>query len=27
LRGDDVATLQSLLTEIGFDCGRVDGII
>lgn len=26
MRGDDVATLQSRLTEIGFDCGRVDGI-
>jgi N-acetylmuramoyl-L-alanine amidase len=26
LRGDDVATLQSRLTEMGFDCGRVDGV-
>ena len=26
LRGDDVAELQSLLTRLGFDCGRVDGI-
>ena len=26
LRGDDVAALQSRLTEMGFDCGRVDGI-
>jgi len=26
MRGDDVATLQSRLTEMGFDCGRVDGI-
>ena len=24
--GDDVAALQSRLTEMGFDCGRVDGI-
>ena len=24
MRGDDVATLQSRLTEMGFDCGRVD---
>ena len=27
MRGDDVATLQSRLTEMGFDCGRVDGIL
>lgn len=26
MRGDDVATLQSRLTEMGFDCGRVDGV-
>jgi N-acetylmuramoyl-L-alanine amidase len=26
LRGDDIATLQSRLTEMGFDCGRVDGV-
>lgn len=26
LHGDDIATLQSRLTEMGFDCGRVDGI-
>lgn len=26
MRGDDIATLQSRLTEMGFDCGRVDGI-
>ena len=26
LRGDDVATLQSRLTEMGFDCGRVDAV-
>ena len=26
LQGDDVATLQSRLVEMGFDCGRVDGI-
>ena len=26
MRGDDVAALQSRLTEMGFDCGRVDGI-
>ena len=26
LRGDDVATLQARLTEMGFDCGRVDGV-
>ena len=26
MRGDDVATLQSRLTDMGFDCGRVDGI-
>ena len=27
LRGDDVATLQSALSHIGFDCGKVDGIL
>jgi N-acetylmuramoyl-L-alanine amidase len=27
LRGDDVAELQSWLGRIGFDCGRVDGIL
>jgi N-acetylmuramoyl-L-alanine amidase len=27
LRGDDVAELQSGLSRIGFDCGRVDGIL
>lgn len=26
MRGDDVAALQIRLTEMGFDCGRVDGI-
>ncbi len=26
-RGDDVGTLQSWLTRLGFDCGRVDGIL
>ena len=26
MRGDDVAALQSRLIEIGFNCGRVDGI-
>ncbi len=26
MHGDDVAALQSRLTEMGFDCGRVDGI-
>ena len=26
MRGDDVAALQSRLTEMGFDCGRVYGI-
>lgn len=26
MRGDDVATLQSLLGKLGFDCGRIDGI-
>ena len=26
MRGDDVAELQSRLTEMGFNCGRVDGI-
>jgi N-acetylmuramoyl-L-alanine amidase len=26
MRGDDVATLQVRLTEMGFNCGRVDGI-
>ena len=27
LRGDDVAELQLLLSQIGFDCGRVDGFL
>ena len=27
LRGDDVADLQSRLARLGFDCGRVDGIL
>ena len=26
VHGDDVAALQSRLTEMGFDCGRVDGL-
>ena len=26
MHGDDVAALQSRLSEMGFDCGRVDGI-
>lgn len=26
MRGDDVAAFQSRLTEMGFNCGRVDGI-
>lgn len=26
LRGDDVAELQRLLSRLGFDCGRIDGI-
>jgi N-acetylmuramoyl-L-alanine amidase len=26
MHGDDIATLQSRLTEMGFNCGRVDGI-
>ena len=26
MRGDDVAVLQTRLTEMGFDCGRVDGV-
>lgn len=26
LRGDDVAEMQRLLSRLGFDCGRVDGI-
>ena len=26
MRGDDVAALQSRLSEMGFNCGRVDGI-
>ena len=26
MRGDDVAALQVRLTEMGFNCGRVDGI-
>lgn len=27
MRGDDVSTLQSRLGRLGFDCGRVDGIL
>ena len=27
MRGDDVVELQGLLTRLGFDCGRVDGIL
>ena len=27
MRGDDVADLQSRLARLGFDCGRVDGIL
>lgn len=27
LRGDDVAELQEVLARLGFDCGRVDGIL
>jgi len=27
IRGDDVATLQHQLAQLGFDCGRVDGIL
>lgn len=27
MRGDDVAELQTLLARLGFDCGRVDGIL
>jgi len=27
MRGDDVAELQSRLARLGFDCGRVDGIL
>lgn len=26
MRGDDVATLQARLTDMGFNCGRVDGV-
>jgi N-acetylmuramoyl-L-alanine amidase len=26
MHGDDIAVLQSRLTEMGFDCGRVDGV-
>ncbi|MEK6648245.1 MAG: N-acetylmuramoyl-L-alanine amidase [Actinomycetota bacterium] len=26
MRGDDVATLQGRLTDMGFNCGRVDGV-
>jgi N-acetylmuramoyl-L-alanine amidase len=26
MRGDDIAVLQARLTEMGFDCGRVDGV-
>ncbi|MEX2626794.1 MAG: peptidoglycan-binding domain-containing protein [Ilumatobacteraceae bacterium] len=27
MRGDDVSELQSALARLGFDCGRVDGIL
>ncbi|MHB1090350.1 MAG: peptidoglycan-binding domain-containing protein, partial [Ilumatobacteraceae bacterium] len=27
MRGDDVASLQHQLARLGFDCGRVDGIL
>ena len=27
LRGDDVAELQNVLNQLGFDCGRPDGIL
>ena len=27
LRGNDVAVLQDLLAKLGFDCGRIDGIL
>jgi N-acetylmuramoyl-L-alanine amidase len=27
LRGDDVATLQAMMSQLGFDCGRPDGIL
>lgn len=27
LRGDDIATMQSALNHLGFDCGRPDGIL
>ncbi|MEO5974581.1 MAG: peptidoglycan-binding protein [Ilumatobacteraceae bacterium] len=27
MRGDDVASLQHQLAKLGFDCGRVDGIL
>jgi len=27
MRGDDVAELQTMLARLGFDCGRVDGIL
>jgi N-acetylmuramoyl-L-alanine amidase len=27
MRGDDVGALQSVLARLGFDCGRVDGIL
>ena len=27
MRGDDVAELQGTLGRLGFDCGRVDGIL
>lgn len=26
MRGDDVAEMQAMLSRLGFDCGRVDGI-
>lgn len=27
MRGEDVASLQHLLAKLGFDCGRIDGIL
>lgn len=27
MRGDDIAELQTVLARLGFDCGRVDGIL
>lgn len=26
MRGDDVSTLQERLIQMGFNCGRVDGV-